>query len=122
MHVRRRPDLTDAVETWALETAAATGLVVRPAKRSVELHPPVAHDKGSVLDELTVGLRAACFIGDDIGDLPAFDALDRFAASGGHALRVLVETDESVPSLVARADRTVASPTAAVTFLRSLAG
>ena len=55
---------------------------------SVELHPPVAVDKGTVLAELASGLAAACFIGDDAGDLPAFDALDELAeAGGGHRPR-----------------------------------
>ena len=52
------------------------GLVVHPARKSYELRPPVAVDKGTVVADLVDGMDAACFIGDDLGDLPAFDALD----------------------------------------------
>ncbi len=47
---------------------------------SVELRPPVKTDKGTVVDELASGLGAACFFGDDLGDLPAFRW--RWTASG----------------------------------------
>ena len=49
---------------------AIDGLVVHPAKMSVELHPPVAVDKGTAVLALAAGLRAVCFLGDDVGDLP----------------------------------------------------
>ena len=45
-------------------------------------------DKGSVVRELAAGLDAACFLGDDDGDLAAFDALDALERDGLFALRV----------------------------------
>jgi trehalose 6-phosphate phosphatase len=120
LHVRRHPELADQARGFAAEAAASAGLEVRPAKQSAELHPPVAVDKGTLVDELVVGRRAACFIGDDVGDLPAFAALDRFAASGGHAVRVLVRTEETAPELEGRADVEVAGPEGVLTVLRSL--
>ncbi|MDQ2648621.1 MAG: trehalose-phosphatase [Actinomycetota bacterium] len=120
LHFRRHPERADAVEAWATDAAAATGLVRRPAKMSLELHPPVGVDKGTVLDGLLAGRTAAVFIGDDIGDLPAFDAMDRFAASGGHAVKVLVRTSETAAELEGRADLEVEGPDGALALLRSL--
>lgn len=120
LHVRPRPELASTVDAWAAAAAARSGLHVRRARMSAELHPPVDADKGTVVDGLLDGCAAACFIGDDVGDLPAFDALDRFAASGGTAFRVVVESAETDPSLLARADAVVAGPLAVVALLRSL--
>lgn len=120
LHTRRAPEVARAVKSWAAGVAASTGLLVRTAKQSIELHPPVAADKGTVLMVLLTGLSAACFIGDDAGDLPAFDALDRFQASGGHAVRIAVVTDETVPEMRARADLKVPDQPAVVELLRSL--
>jgi trehalose 6-phosphate phosphatase len=120
LHVRRAPALADEARAWAEEVASATGLVARGAKRSTELHPPVALDKGTVADELLAGRTAACFIGDDLGDLPAFDAMDRFGAAGGHAVRILVRTSETAAELVGRADLEVEGPAGALEVLRRL--
>ena len=46
------------------------GLLLRPAKHSVELHPPVEVDKGTVVDELVAGLAAACLRGRRLGRPP----------------------------------------------------
>jgi trehalose 6-phosphate phosphatase len=120
LHVRRHSDQTDAVRAWAETAAASSGLRLRDARRSVELHPPVQVDKGTVVDSLLGGLTAACFVGDDAGDLPAFVALARFAAAGGTALRVVVDSDEVPDDLIAVADVRVDGPLGALEFLRSL--
>ena len=59
-------------------------------------------------------------MGDDAGDLPAFAALDRFAAAGGTALRVAVASDEAPPELLAAADLLVDGPEGVVALLRQL--
>jgi trehalose 6-phosphate phosphatase len=122
LHVRRHPEVAEAADAWATAAAAASGLLLRPAKHSVELHPPVAADKGTVVDELVAGLAVAAYVGDDSGDLPAFAALDRFAAAGGTALRVVVSTDETPPELLAAADLLVEGPEGVVELLRDLGG
>jgi trehalose 6-phosphate phosphatase len=93
---------------------------MRPAKMSVELHPPIQADKGTALEALVDGLGAVCFVGDDLGDLPAFDALDRLAARGVHAVRVGVDSDEVPARLLERADVVLDGPAGVVAFLRSL--
>ena len=50
---------------------------------SVELHPPVDIDKGTVVADLAADADSALYAGDDVGDLPAFAALDALAARGG---------------------------------------
>ncbi|MGK2947258.1 MAG: trehalose-phosphatase [Acidimicrobiales bacterium] len=122
LHVRRRPDLADAVAAWADLLAGETGLVPRPAKMSVELHPPVEVDKGTVVEELAADATAACFLGDDVGDLPAFGALERLGAQGLHAVKVAVRTSDAAPALLERADLEVDGPAGALDLLRSLLG
>jgi trehalose 6-phosphate phosphatase len=61
-------------------------------------------------------------LGDDLGDLPAFDALDRHvAAAPAHtALRVGVRSSEAPAELIERADLLVDGPDGALTTLRAL--
>jgi trehalose 6-phosphate phosphatase len=79
LHVRTRPELADAVAELAHRLAASAGLEVRPAKMSVELHPPVEVDKGTAVLALAEGASGVLYAGDDVGDLPAFAALDVLA-------------------------------------------
>lgn len=120
LHVRPRPDLAEEVGRWATDAAARTGLHVRGARMSAELHPPVAIDKGSVAAGFLAGRAAACFVGDDVGDLPAFAALDEFASAGGAAVRAVVTSPEVAPELLARADVVLDGPPDVLSFLRSL--
>ncbi len=79
LHVRTRPDLGETVVELAHRVAGPLGLEVRPAKMSVELHPPIDADKGTALVALAEGASAVLYVGDDVGDLPAFAALDDLA-------------------------------------------
>ncbi len=120
LHYRTRPDLEAPVRRWAQRQAGRSGLVVRDARMSVELHPPLAVDKGTTVGQVAAGLRAVCFVGDDVGDLSAFDALDALAADGAHAVRVAVGSDEAPPALLERADAVVDGPAGALEILRHL--
>jgi trehalose 6-phosphate phosphatase len=120
LHYRAAPTAATAVLAFAGRQAARSGLVSRPAKMSVELHPPIDVDKGTALLDHTGGLDAVCFIGDDEGDLPAFDALDRLATEGVHTVRVAVTGDEASPDLLARADLTVEGPEGVQALLEAL--
>ena len=120
LHFRTRPDLEPAVVAFAEAEAARSSLVLRRAKASVELHPPVEADKGSAVLALAEGLDAVCFLGDDVGDLPAFDALDDLAARGVHTLRVAVRTEEAPAAMLERADLVVDGPEGALDLLRRL--
>jgi len=120
LHYRGIPDLQPAVESYALEQARTAGLHARPARMSMELQPPIDTDKGTVIERVCADCRAVLFAGDDLGDLPGFDALDRLAADGVTSIRVAVGSDETPPLLVGRADLVVESPAALVEALRHL--
>jgi trehalose 6-phosphate phosphatase len=94
LHYREHPEAASAVEEWAAAVAARTGLGTHPARMSVELHPPVEADKGIAVEELAAGLQAVCFVGDDVGDLTAFAALDRLRDQGRTVVKVAVSSAE----------------------------
>jgi len=120
LHFRGAPEQSARVRAFAEREASSTGLIVHEARMSVELRPPLAVDKGSVVERLVsaAGVSKACFIGDDLGDVAAFRALDRLPV----ALRVAVRSDESPPELLAAADLIVDGPAGVRELLRSLAG
>jgi trehalose 6-phosphate phosphatase len=121
LHYRTHPELASAVQGWATQQATRSGLVYRPAKMSVELHPPIEADKGTAVEAMANKAAAACFVGDDVGDLTAYDALDRLAAQGVRTLRVAVGSDEASSELLRRADLVVDGPEAVVDLLKRLA-
>jgi trehalose 6-phosphate phosphatase len=121
LHVRPQPELADLVDAWAAAACERTGLEVRRARMSAELHPPVAADKGTAVTALIAGASTACFIGDDVGDLSAFEALDRFADQGGTAVRFVVESPETAPELRGRADVLLDGPVEVLAVLEALA-
>ena len=120
LHYRGRPEREAAVREWAEQQAARSGLELRSARLSYELHPPIDVDKGTSLLELADDLDAVCFIGDDVGDLPAFDALDRLGATGVTAVRVGVRSGEAVDQLLDRADVVVDGPEGVLDVLQAL--
>ena len=118
LHYRGQPQLLDQVEQYALELAATSGLVARTARMSVELHPPIDVDKGTVLMGLAQHLAGpVLFLGDDVGDLPAFDALDTLSASGLQVFKILAQSEESDDELLCRADLILDGPSAMVAML-----
>ena len=120
LHYREHPELAEEVQAWAERQAARSGLVARGARMSVELHPPIDADKGTALRPVAADLDAVCFLGDDLGDLAAFDALDELATAGVTTLRVAVASGEAVEELVSRADLVLDGPADAVALLRRL--
>jgi trehalose 6-phosphate phosphatase len=123
LHFRRAPELEDLARESVESIAESRGLVVHPGRMSFELRPPVTGDKGTVLEEAASGLRAACFFGDDSGDVDAFDALDRLAQNEGMAtVKVAVQSEEMPDELLERADLVVDGPQGVIKVLRLVAG
>ena len=122
VHYRTDRSRQAAVKEWVDEQAAATDLAVHPARMSYELRPPMRLDKGTVLAEAAEGRRQVCFLGDDRGDLTAFDALDRMAAAGVTVVKVGVESAEAPEELLERADVTVEGPEGSLRVLEALLG
>ena len=120
LHFRRVPEAEDAAVEWARSAAARTDLHLRAAKMSLELHPPVSVDKGTVVAARAVGMRTVAYVGDDEGDLPAFGALDALGTTGVSTVKVAVHTDETSTALVARSDLQVVGPEGALDLLRAL--
>jgi trehalose 6-phosphate phosphatase len=120
VHFRQAPWHAGWVTAWAEAQAQRTGLVVHHGKMAVELIPPVATDKGVVVTGLAKGLAAACYLGDDLGDLPAFVALARLRLAGVATLAVAVRSDETPTPLLDQADLVVDGPEGALAFLQQL--
>lgn len=113
-----------ALDELAGELADRHGLVRAGGRMAFELRPPAEFSKRLVvLDRArSLGLAAAAFVGDDVVDLPAFDALDELERDGVVAVRVGVDSDEAPPEVLARADVVVRGPAGVVELLDRLAG
>ena len=120
LHYRRAPHRAEWARQWATEQAERTGLVRHAARMSEELRPPLTVDKGTVVADLVRGLDAACFFGDDLGDLPAFAVLDGLAGGGVATLKVGVRSEEAPEELLESADVVVDGPQGAVAVLTKL--
>ena len=119
-HYRTDPSLEPQVMALAQEVAAATGLVARRGRQSVELLPPIHADKGMVIRKWAAPLRSACYLGDDLGDLAAFHALDQLATQGISTARIAVRSNEAPAELLQAADLVIDAPEDAATLLRAL--
>ncbi|MCK9874431.1 trehalose-phosphatase [Frankia sp. Ag45/Mut15] len=124
VHVRRAadPDAALAALSPALTTLATeNGLEAAPGKRVLELRPP-GHDKGGALRELvaTRGARSVLVAGDDLGDLPAFDAVEELRATGVPGIAVCSDSPEVPNAVRERADLVVGGPAGMVSLLEVL--
>lgn len=79
-------------------------------------------DKGVALAAYVreVGAESVLYAGDDLGDLPAFAAVEKLRSDGMPGL--LVAADTVIPELSERADLLLNGPASVTTFLRTLAG
>jgi trehalose 6-phosphate phosphatase len=98
-------------------------LKVREGKMVVEVRPPLALDKGTVIDGLARehGLCGAVFLGDDATDVDAMRALKRLRDSGLDGLSVGVAGDDMPAGLAEESDFLLPGPAAVAAFLRRLA-
>lgn len=122
VHWRQAPE----AEAWATGAVAAesarSGLRAHPGRMSIELRPALDIDKGSVTRRLVEGCAAACYLGDDVGDLPAFAALAELATTEGMAtVTAAVVDEESDRAVTAAADVRLAGPGEALALLEWLA-
>jgi trehalose 6-phosphate phosphatase len=102
------------------ELAARHGLMLEPGRLVLELRPP-GPDKGSTLTGIVGrrGARVVAYVGDDLGDLAAFDAVDELRAAGLAGLKVCSGSDE-VEALAARADLVVDGSPGVFGFVEAL--
>lgn len=127
--VHLRPIAPDERDRWsapildvASRTAAAEGLNVEPGKLVWELRPPTAGDKGSAVRRVVAesGATDLVVVGDDLGDLPAFDAAEALRGAGIRSTRVAVESAETPPALLAKADLLVKGPAGVLALLETI--
>ncbi|WP_418957773.1 trehalose-phosphatase [Streptomyces tritici] len=124
VHTRRAKDpqsAFDALKVPLGELAARHGLVLEPGRMVLELRPP-GMDKGMALAKHVrdTAAESVLYAGDDLGDLPAFGAVEKLRSNGVPGLLVCSGSTE-VPELAERADLSVAGPSAVVDFLAGLA-
>jgi trehalose 6-phosphate phosphatase len=124
VHTRRTGDpdgelarLRPALERFAAEH----GLEPHPGKMVLELRPP-GFDKGGVLRRLAADRSpvAVLFAGDDVGDLPGFEAVAELRAQGIPGLSVASASAEAA-AVAEAADVAVDGPAGVVALLSRLA-
>jgi trehalose 6-phosphate phosphatase len=121
LHWRNAPETGGWAHSFASRQEEERGLWVYPGRMSLELRPPVEVDKGTVVRSLVEGMRAVAVFGDDLGDLPAFDAVAELGGRGLAVVRVAVVDAESDVRVAAQSDLVVEGPAGAVTLLEQLA-
>ncbi|MYV95758.1 trehalose-phosphatase, partial [Streptomyces sp. SID1034] len=123
VHTRRARDPQAAFEALRDplgELATRHGLVLEPGRMVLELRPP-GMDKGVALTAYLreVGAESVLYAGDDLGDLPAFAAVEKLRSDGMPGL--LVAADTVISDLAERADLTLSGPESVTAFLTALA-
>ncbi|NUP14726.1 MAG: trehalose-phosphatase [Streptomyces sp.] len=124
VHTRRASDpqgTFDALRAPLTDLATRNGLIVEPGRMVLELRPP-GMDKGVALTEYVreLGAESVLYAGDDLGDLPAYAALEKLRTNGTPGLLVCSGSEE-VTELADRADIVVNGPEGVVRLLRAIA-
>lgn len=124
VHTRTLPDPEAAFARLAepIRTLAARhGLRVEPGKQVWEIRAP-GMDKGAALRSFVseVGGRQVIFAGDDLGDLPAFEAVRQLRDEGTEGLLVCSASYEE-DALVKISDVILDGPTGVAGWLTELA-
>jgi len=123
VHTRRTDDPESALARLREPLTALAGrhgLVVQPGRLVLELRPPGV-DKGAALRSYAAecGARSVLFAGDDLGDLPAYDAVERLRREGVPGIKVCSGSIE-VADLAARADLVLDGPDGVAALLATL--
>lgn len=123
VHTRRARDPHGALARLTpplTSLAELLGLEAHPGRLVLELRPP-GFDKGAALRGLCPPTTSAVlFAGDDVGDLPAYDEVDRLRRSGVPGLLVCSGSEEGPAALRERADLVTDGPRGVVALLRGL--
>jgi len=123
VHTRRLADAEasyDALLPALRELASRHDLVVEPGKQVIEVRSPGVH-KGVVVERLVEELHAGgfVFVGDDLGDVEAFEAVASLAKNGVPTLLVCSASEEE-SALVPLSDVLVHGPEGVLGLLRQL--
>src|SRR4051794_17916383 len=123
VHTRRLADPDGAYDELLpaiREQAARHDLVVEPGKQVIEVRSD-GMNKGIVVDRLVEELdaRSFLFIGDDLGDVEAFEAV-RALAKDGLATLLVCSADSEESALIPLSDVCVHGPQGVLDLLRQL--
>ena len=115
------PALQVALEPPLRRLAEERGLAVEPGRQVIELRAPGV-DKGMALIGLVkeTGARHVVYAGDDLGDMPAFEAVEAMRRDGGSGFLVCSASAEQ-DALVARSDLVLDGPDAVARWLTATA-
>jgi trehalose 6-phosphate phosphatase len=124
VHTRRLPDAAEAalrLETPLTDAAERHGLTVEPGRMVLEVRAPGMH-KGHALRQVVADVDAGglVYIGDDLGDLEAFEAGRALRDQGLPVLLVCSGSTEE-QALADVADLVVDGPAGVMALLRQLA-
>jgi trehalose 6-phosphate phosphatase len=120
VHWRTAPEREQEAIARTDDLAQRYGLASYATKMARELRPPVPVDKGTAVEALLApAFDAACFAGDDRGDLPAFAALTRAGLPA--VVRIGVRSVEAPAELIEQADVVVDGPSGLAALLGQLA-
>jgi len=124
VHTRRAADPEAALALLAgplADFASQTGLDSKPGRLVIELRPRGV-DKGTAITALAAERdpAAVLFAGDDLGDIPAFEAVHAMRAAGRAGVAVCSASGEAT-ALVGHADLVVDGPAGITALLVRLA-
>ncbi|MGH2672394.1 MAG: trehalose-phosphatase [Actinomycetota bacterium] len=118
------PEAAEAASAGVLAgLAASNDLEVLSGKRILELTPAGRPRKGGAVERIAREHRMAAvlFAGDDVGDLDAFEALDRLRASALWTCAVAARGPDTPPEVEAAADLVVDGPRGTAALLAAIA-
>ncbi|MFE3161744.1 trehalose-phosphatase [Streptomyces sp. NPDC059224] len=124
VHTRRADDpqaVFESLRAPLTDLATRHALIVEPGRLVLELRPP-GMDKGVALREYAreIGAGVILYAGDDLGDIPAFAAVEKLRTEGVPGLLVCSGSEE-VTELADRSDLVVDGPEGVVRLLSTLA-
>jgi trehalose 6-phosphate phosphatase len=116
--VEARRAILEAIDTCT----ACRGLLLEEGRMVVNILPPVPIDKGAAITRIVKEhhLRSVVYLGDDSTDLHAFAALHELRKHGVRTAAIAVESAESPPALLTKADAVVPGVENVVAFLAQL--
>jgi trehalose 6-phosphate phosphatase len=125
VHTRRMADPQGAftrLKQALAEAADGNGLLLEPGRMVLEVRSPGMH-KGlairAAVEELGGG--AVLFVGDDLGDIQAFDAVREMRDQDGVPALLVCSSSDEQEALAEQADLVVPGPDGVVRLLRELA-
>ena len=127
VHYRNASDPTaarSALSQMLKSLAADHGLEIREGKMVLEIGPGAGVNKGTAVDRLAreFGLMGAIFLGDDVTDCDAFDAVHRLIGERDLEGAAVAVVDEETPEAVLRkADYCLSGSEEVEEFLRWMA-